>query len=197
MPQEDDRSRLDVYSRRAMRYRGYRGSELESRVREVRQIVARMERDDPGLTQRIEDKLADRALFRGSDEQRALLMAVASVAGHGCTRPGRMKGQPLDNWDLAGDDADDPAVIAERRDLRDALEREIRGPSQTRAGDPEAGLPGGQIAGGGFRRRGADRTGRRRASRRYRGPRRAPSGTFGISTRQDDEYSTDPEGIRP
>jgi RNA polymerase sigma factor (sigma-70 family) len=126
MTEEGNRNRLDSYSRRAMRYRGYRKSELESRVCDVRETIARLQEDDPGLAQRIEDKLADPLSFRRSDEQRILLLVVASVAGDGRTRPGRTKEQPLGRWDLATDEADDPAVISEWRDLRGALEREIQ-----------------------------------------------------------------------
>ena len=117
-------NRLGGYTRRAMRYCGYRGTDLDSRVRDVEQTIARIEIEtgDAGLTRRIEDKLANRS-FRGSAEQRILRMAIDSVA-EGRLRRNRTREELLDGRAFVAKDAD-PAALAERGELREILRREI------------------------------------------------------------------------
>jgi len=85
-------------------------------------LLGQMELDDAGLQRRIENKLAQAQAFRGSYEQKLLLLAISSVVGEGrmwCVRGKAIAS--LRGLDLSGTDHgrdDDPAHVVEDDDER-------------------------------------------------------------------------------
>jgi len=117
--------RLLAYLRTAFRRRYLLARDVDAGANAVLRTLGRMELDDPGLTRRIADKLADPAAFQGSPEQRLLQMAIASASGEEPSRSGRTREVPLGELEIASGDESDPAAIVDRAErmgvLRTAL----------------------------------------------------------------------------
>jgi len=123
MTQESHDGPIRRYCRAAASKHGYRGAELNARVREIDATIDAMDREKPGLRLRIAGKLADGNLA-GSTEHEAIQWAIMSVVEGKRADGPRKREESIGHEVLNHPDPDaDPSQIVED-DERLALSRD-------------------------------------------------------------------------